>query len=128
MGTLLLHFLGRAGIIGAGLALAGARGEELVKMSFAAAAAIEAVLLLEAALKKNPLPTGANATDVINGVPGAIPKAVMYTLLRSILIGAGLATVGVRGQDLVKYSLAGSTAVEAFVLFYAWLEEQGGKP
>jgi len=122
--ALLLHYLGRATIIGAALAIAGARGADLVKMSAAGAGAIELFLLGESLFKSSPLPTGENATDVIQGVSGAVPKAVAYTLARSLLIAAGLAAVGVRGSELVKYSLAGSAAVEAFVLSYAWSEER----
>lgn len=125
LGTLLLHALGRAAVIGAGLAIVGARGKDLLEMSFASAGAIELLLLAESLLKKMPLPTGENATDVVRGEPGSLATMLGYTAARAALIGVGVAATGVRdARDLVRYSLAGSAAVEAFVLSYAWYDER----
>lgn len=122
--TLLLHYLGRSAIVGTGFFLAGARDVELLKYAAVSAGAIELLILIEAVFGKAGLPTGENATDVVQGKSGAIPAMLGFTLVRSIVIGTGLALVGVRGEELVKYSLAGSAALEAFVLSYAWLEER----
>jgi len=122
--TLVLHYIGRSAIIGSGLALAGARGKNLVKFAAAAAGAIEVVILLEAWLHKSQLPTGDNATDVVRGEPGAIPKMAYYFVARSVIIGIALALAGARGTNLVKLSLAGSAAVQAFVLGYAAFDER----
>lgn len=124
---LALHFLGRSAIIGTGLFLAGARDTELLKYAAVSAGSIELALLLEAIFKTSGLPTGANATDVIQGKSGSIVPMLGFTLARSVIIGSGLALFGARGEDLVKYSLAGSAAVEAFVLSYAWLDERKKK-
>ena len=121
---LALHYVGRSAIIGTGLFLAGARGADVVKYAAVSAGAIEAVILAEVLLRDEVLPTGDNATDVVRGKPGAIPGALAMSLVRGLIIGAGLALFGVRGSELVKYSLAGSAAVEAFVLSYAALEER----
>lgn len=122
--ALALHFLGRSAIIATGLALAGARGTRLAKLSAAGAGAIELVILLEAWLHKSPLPTGDNATDVVRGVPGSLAKMGYYFVARSVIIGIALALFGVRGRELVKYALAGSAAVQVFVLGYALLDER----
>lgn len=66
------------------------------------------------------LPSGESATDVVEGKPGATGRLLVHYLGRSAIVGLGLAFVGVRGLDLVKYSLAAAGAIEVFVLGYAW--------
>jgi len=66
------------------------------------------------------LPSGESASDFIEGRPGATGRLLFHYLGRSVLVGVGLAIVGVRGGNLVKYSLAAAGAIEVFVLGYAW--------
>lgn len=66
------------------------------------------------------LPSGESASDFIEGKPGSTGRLLFHYLGRSVLVGVGLAVVGVRGKELVKYSLAAAGAIELFVLGYAW--------
>lgn len=66
------------------------------------------------------LPSGESASDFIEGRPGSTGRLLFHYLGRSVLVGVGLAIVGVRGENLVKYSLAAAGAIEVFVLGYAW--------
>ena len=65
------------------------------------------------------LPSGESASDVIEGVPGSGIRLVGHFLGRAVLLALGLAAVGLRDKELVKASLAGSAAIEFFVLGYA---------
>jgi len=118
----LLHYLGRSVIIGFGLAAAGARGTDLVKYSLAAAGVIEASVLTYAWVNQGaPLPSGQIADDLAARKPGSVVRWVFSVLMRAIEIGIGVGLMGARGKDLVKYSLAGSAAVELFVQAFAFL-------
>jgi hypothetical protein len=61
------------------------------------------------------LPSVASAEDFWNGNPGGLMGVIVSTALRAGLVGVGLAIAGER-KNLVKYSLAGALAIEAFVL------------
>lgn len=65
------------------------------------------------------LPSGSSALSLVQGRPGAIGGVFLHTMLRAGLIGAGLAIAGER-KHLVRNALAGSLAVEAFVLGFMW--------
>jgi hypothetical protein len=67
------------------------------------------------------LPSGESASDFVAGKPGATGRLLFHFLGRSALVAVGLAVVGVRGKELVAYSLAAAGAIEVFVLGYAWL-------
>lgn len=66
------------------------------------------------------LPSGESASDFVEGKPGSLIRLTGHLLGRAALMGVGLYVVGVRGKDLVTYSIAGATAIEVFVLGYAW--------
>jgi hypothetical protein len=61
------------------------------------------------------LPSLDAAVRFMRGEEGGLGGVITSTALRAVLIGAGLAVVGER-KHLVKYSLAGAVAIEAFVL------------
>jgi hypothetical protein len=63
------------------------------------------------------LPSVAAAEDFFNGKPGGLSSVLLSTGLRAGLIGAGLYVAGER-QRLLRYSIAGALAIEAFVLLY----------
>ena len=65
------------------------------------------------------LPSGQSASDFVEGKSGAPLRLTMHFLGRAALLSVGLAAAGARGKGLIKYSLAGSAAIEAFVLAYA---------
>lgn len=65
------------------------------------------------------LPSGESASDFVEGKEGATVRLVGHFLGRAVLLALGLAAVGLRDKQLVKASLAGSAAIEAFVLGYA---------
>lgn len=64
------------------------------------------------------LPSGTAAKALVKGEPGALGPVIGYTLLRSVLIGAGLYAAGQR-QQLVKSAVSASVAIELFVLWWA---------
>lgn len=72
------------------------------------------------------LPSGESASDFIAGRPGSTGRLLFHYLGRSVLVGVGLALVGVRGKELVKLSLVAAGAIEVFVLGYAWTKR--GEP
>jgi hypothetical protein len=65
------------------------------------------------------LPSGESASDFLEGKPGSTVRLVTHLVGRAALLGIGLAVAGARGKELVKFSLAGATAIEAFVLVWA---------
>lgn len=70
------------------------------------------------------LPSGESASDFVEGVPGSGARLIGHYLGRSVLLALGLAAAGLRDRDLVKASLAGSAAIEFFVLGYAWVHRE----
>jgi hypothetical protein len=74
-----------------------------------------------------PLPSQASANDVVNGVPGSVPRAVGHYLGRAAIVGLGIYLfAGERrwGRAAVE-GLAGSAAIEAFVLAWCWFHKDG---
>jgi hypothetical protein len=65
------------------------------------------------------LPSASSAGDFVNGVEGSGIRLVGHMLGRAALIGTGLYLAGA-GKKTVRYAVAGSAAIETFVLFYAW--------
>ena len=65
------------------------------------------------------MPSYEAACDLYRGDPDAIWKVGLGTVSRAAVIGVGLYAAGER-EKLVLYSLAGSLAVEAFVLAWVW--------
>ncbi len=74
------------------------------------------------------LPSGESAEALVNGDFSAIPVMVFHTAMRAALVGVGMYLVGLRGPNLVKYSLAGAASIEAFVLAWALYENGKKKP
>lgn len=70
------------------------------------------------------LPSGESASDFLEGKSGSTARLALHYVGRAALIGVGLAVVGARGKELVKLSLAGSAAIEAFVLAYAAMHRE----
>ena len=52
---------------------------------------------------------------LVDGEPGALPRVVGLTALRSVIIGGGLYVAGVRGARLYRGALAASTAVSVWI-------------
>jgi hypothetical protein len=63
------------------------------------------------------LPSVTAAEDFLEGKKGGFANVVLSTGLRAGLIGAGLYVAGER-EKLLKYSVYGALAIEAFVLVY----------
>ena len=64
---------------------------------------------------------------VYRGDPTAMERVGLGVLTRALFVGAGLALAGMKDpKDLVKYSLAGSLGVEAFVFGWVWANR--GRP
>lgn len=64
------------------------------------------------------LPSGSSAAALLSGDMSALPLAVAHTVLRAGLVGAGLLVAGER-THVVRNAVAGSLAIEAFVLSWA---------
>lgn len=71
-----------------------------------------------------PLPSMSSAQGLVDGIPGALPKALAHTVGRAGIIGAGLFAAGFRGKDLFKGAFAGAIAIETFVLLYLKLKSK----
>ena len=75
------------------------------------------------------MPSYEAACDLYRGDPTAIHRVGLGLLSRSVFIGAGLALAGMRQPgELIKYSLAGSLGVEAFVMWWVWSNSPKGVP
>lgn len=73
------------------------------------------------------MPSYEAACDVYRGDPTAMERVGLGVLTRALFVGAGLALAGMKDpKDLVKYSLAGSLGVEAFVFGWVWANR--GRP
>jgi hypothetical protein len=73
------------------------------------------------------LPSGSSAVAVVSGDWSALPLAVAHTVLRAGLVGAGLLVAGER-THVIRNAIAGSLAIEAFVLGWAaWKLKTGDK-
>jgi hypothetical protein len=71
------------------------------------------------------LPSGSSAVALIGGDLRALPLAAAHTAVRAALVGAGLLAAGERAH-VVKKAVAGSLAIEAFVLAWAaWKLRRG---
>jgi hypothetical protein len=57
------------------------------------------------------------AIRFLRGEPGALPKVLWSLVERTALIGAGIYVLGSR-ENLLKNSIAGSVAIEAYLLWY----------
>jgi len=68
------------------------------------------------------LPSATSAIQLIEGDTKGVVPALAHTLLRAGLVGFGMYTTGLRGKPLVKGAIAGSLAVELFVLGYMWYQ------
>lgn len=70
------------------------------------------------------LPSGTSAAALVGGDWRALPTAVLHTALRAALVGTGLYVAGERAH-VVRNAVAGSLAIEAFVLAWAvWKRQQ----
>lgn len=67
------------------------------------------------------LPSSDAAARFVMGEEGAFGGVVSSTLLRALLIAAGMYVAGIRDEKtLVKAALGGAIGIEVFVLFYVW--------
>lgn len=65
------------------------------------------------------IPSSKTAFAVANGDTSALPLIARDLFGRSLLIGTGIALAGADLKTTLKYGLAGSAAIECFVLGYA---------
>lgn len=65
------------------------------------------------------VPSHSSARDLVAGVPGAAERVGLHFVQRSALLAGALLIAGER-RRVVRYALAGSAAIEAFVLWWAW--------
>lgn len=65
------------------------------------------------------LPSASSAERLVRGEPGALPLVGLHLLGRAALVGTGIALVNGLNMKTMKYALAGSAAIEVFVLGYA---------
>lgn len=71
------------------------------------------------------LPSGESATDLVHGDASALPKVLFHSTVRAGLIALAMYAVGMHApKQLLKYSVAGSVGIEAFVLLWALYEKQ----
>ncbi len=72
------------------------------------------------------MPSYESACDLYRGDPTAIYRVGLGLGTRAFFIGAGMAIAGMRSpKELLKYSLAGSLGVEAFVIWWVWKNSPG---
>jgi hypothetical protein len=64
------------------------------------------------------LPSASSAQDLVDGKAGSLSRVLSHMIGRAALVGTGIYLAG-GGKNTVRYALAGSAAIEAFVLTYA---------
>lgn len=65
------------------------------------------------------LPSASSAERLVGGDLNALPIVALHMLGRGALVGLGIACVNGLNWNTVKYGLAGSASIEAFVLAFA---------
>lgn len=66
------------------------------------------------------LPSGESAGQLVSGDITKLPLVAWHTVLRSMLVGTGMAVAGMPlDKNWLKYSLAGGLGIEAFILIWA---------
>lgn len=70
------------------------------------------------------LPSGESAQRLAGGDLGSLPEVAFHTVLRAVLIGGAMSLAGMPSRDVVKFALAGSLGIEAFVLVWAALNQE----
>lgn len=66
-----------------------------------------------------PLPSQSSAAALVGGDVTALPMVMLHLVGRAALIGTGLAIAGERdAARAIKYSLAGATVIEVFVVLH----------
>lgn len=119
---LLVSYAGRAAIVAAGMYAAGKR-EHLARDAAAGAALIELSLLTYFGFEQNrnssEIPSQNNLAKFLNGRAQYAVPILGDVLLRALEISAGMALVGGSGDRQMRDALAGSIAVELFILVYA---------
>lgn len=73
------------------------------------------------------LPSATAARDLVAGDLNALPRVIGWTLMRAVLIGAGVALAGER-KHVVRYAVAGAAFVEVWILCWAKLTEGADRP
>ena len=68
------------------------------------------------------LPSASTVREFIRGEAGFMP-VLGTTVLRAMLIGAGMYAVGER-KNIVRNAMAGATAIEVFVMLWTLSEEK----
>ena len=67
------------------------------------------------------LPSSTDALRAVNGEPAGWALVVRDIFFRSGLIAAGVYMYNPKSKNIIKNSVAGSVAVEAFVLGWIWV-------
>lgn len=116
--------LRRTALIATGMRLAGEK-QDLVKKAFAGSLAVQTfVMAWTAAHMDDPepsLPSGDAAES------GNIPAILVTYFTRSAMVASGLYLAGYR-KNLARNALAGTAAIEATVLLWAFSKQQSSKP
>lgn len=61
-------------------------------------------------------PSSYAIADMIEGKPGALPRAIKFTALRSVFLVPGLYAAGIRGTTLLKGAGLGSVGLSLYLL------------
>lgn len=73
------------------------------------------------AIERGSPPSSYCALAVVEGQPGAIPRFLLATLLRSLIIAPGLFAVGIPPKQVAFGALAASTSISGvLLLYYGW--------
>jgi hypothetical protein len=117
---MLVSYAGRTAIIAAGMYASGKR-EHLTRDAAAGAAVIEIALLTYFGFPKNQatdqVPSQHNLSQFLNGNMHAGIRVGIDVALRTLEISSGMAFVG-QDPHRFRHALAGSLAVELFILSY----------
>lgn len=68
-------------------------------------------------------PSAGSATRLVRGVPGSFAEAALHTMFRAVLVSTGCHLAGFRDRQLLRASVAGAIAIEAFLVGWAAYKE-----
>jgi hypothetical protein len=68
-------------------------------------------------------PSARSATRLARGEPGGLAEAALHTMFRAVLVSTGCYAAGFRDKQLLRASVAGAIAIEAFLVGWAVYKE-----
>lgn len=73
------------------------------------------------------LPSSSSVAELLEGKPEGIPKVLVSTALRSILIFPGIVLAGVKPRQAILAALLGSVGITSFIIIYMGMRDAANR-